>query len=225
MWQDREGTVWTVLKTARKYEWHWRSVWYTQKHQKRNRKDHTDKAEGGGGKPGGVFQKRQLENVPNTPQQGLTPRGLWHLYPSSDRRSQQWGGTQAVDDGQRCPSTPSRPVTDVLNSGAGPKQWMTDNVARAHRVGQSRDGKPKPMIVKFSRWKDKMTVLSNRQFRDNLETRGTKVANDMTRNQASKFLKTVAAQYVDICLKTRSSLLTLTREIRSRRACKPTKLE
>ena len=121
--------------------------------------------------------------------------------------------------------TCTQAVTDVLNSGAGPKQWMTDNVARAHRVGQSRDGKPKPMIVKFSRWKDKMTVLSNRQFRDNLETRGTKVANDMTRNQASKFLKTVAAQYVDICLKTRSSLLTLTREIRSRRACKPTKLE
>ena len=43
MWQDREGTVWTVLKTARKYEWHWRSVWYTRKHQKRNRKDHTDR--------------------------------------------------------------------------------------------------------------------------------------------------------------------------------------
>ena len=30
-----------------------------------------------------------------------------------------------------------------------------------------------------------MTVLSNRQFRDNLENRGTKVANDLTRNQAA----------------------------------------
>ena len=32
--------------------------------------------------------------------------------------------------------TCTQAVTDVLNSGAGPKQWMTDNVARAHRVGQ-----------------------------------------------------------------------------------------
>ena len=47
--------------------------------------------------------------------------------------------------------TCTQAVTDVLNSGAGPKQWMTDDIARAHRVGQSRDGQPKPLIVKFSR--------------------------------------------------------------------------
>ena len=76
-------------------------------------------------------------------------------------------------------------MTDVLNSVAGPKRWTTDDIARAYRIGQSRDGQPKPMIVKFNRWKDKMTVLSNRQFRDNLENRGTKVANDLTRNQAA----------------------------------------
>ena len=62
-------------------------------------------------------------------------------------------------------------MTDVLNSVAGPKRWTTDDIVRAHRIGQSRDGQPKPMIVKFNRWKDKMTVLSNRQFRDNLENR------------------------------------------------------
>ena len=101
--------------------------------------------------------------------------------------------------------TCTQAVTDVLNSVVGPKRWTTDDIARAHRVGQSRDGKPKPKIVKFNRWKFKMTVPSNRQFRDNLENRGTKLANDLTRNQASKFLKTVAAQCVDICLKTRST--------------------
>ena len=82
-------------------------------------------------------------------------------------------------------NTSTQAVTDVLNSVAGPKRWTTDDIARAHRVGQSRDGQPKPMIVKFNRWKDKMTVLSNRQFRDNLENRGTKAANDLTRNQAA----------------------------------------
>ena len=81
--------------------------------------------------------------------------------------------------------TCAQAVTDVLNSVAGPKGWTTDDIARVHRIGQSRYGQPKPMIVKFNRWKDKMTVLSNRQFRGNLENRGTKVLNDLTRNQAA----------------------------------------
>ena len=72
--------------------------------------------------------------------------------------------------------TCAQAVTDVPNSVAGPKRWTADDIARAHRIGQSRDGQPKPMTVKFNRWKDKMTVLSNRQFRDNVENRGTKVA-------------------------------------------------
>ena len=61
-----------------------------------------------------------------------------------------------MDDGRHHPSTPS---------------------------GQSRDGTPKPMIVKFNRWKDKTTILSNRKFRDDLENQGIKVVNDSTQNQ------------------------------------------
>ena len=63
----------------------------------------------------------------------------------------------SLDEYKTC----TQAVTEVLNSVAGPKRWTTDDIARAHRVGQSRDGQPKPMIVKFNRWKDKMTVLSN----------------------------------------------------------------
>ena len=44
-----------------------------------------------------------------TSQEGLKPRGLRHLRPGSDRRSQQCGGTQEMDDGRHCPSTPNRP--------------------------------------------------------------------------------------------------------------------
>ena len=44
-----------------------------------------------------------------TSQEGLEPRGLRHLCPGSDRRSQQRGGTQEMDDGRHCPSTPNRP--------------------------------------------------------------------------------------------------------------------
>ena len=61
-----------------------------------------------------------------------------------------------MDDGRHHPSTPS---------------------------GQSRDGTPKPTIVKFNRWKDKTTILSNRKFRDNLENQSIKVVIDLTKNQ------------------------------------------
>ena len=78
----------------------------------------------------------------------------------------------------------ARAVSDVLNSVEGPKRWTPDDIARAHRVGQSRNGEPKPMIVKFSRWKDKIAILRNRKYRDDLEKNGVRVANDLTKNQA-----------------------------------------
>ena len=59
-----------------------------------------------------------------------------------------------------------------------------DDIARAHRVGQSRNGKPKPMIVKFNRWKNKMTNLSNRKFRDDLANQGIKIVNDLTKKSS-----------------------------------------
>ena len=74
---------------------------------------------------------------------------------------------------------------DILNSVDGPKKWTTDDIARAHRVGESRNGEPKPMIIKFSRWKDKMAVITDRRFRDNLAKRDVRVVNDLTRNQVS----------------------------------------
>ena len=77
----------------------------------------------------------------------------------------------------------ARIVTDILNSVDGPKQWTPDDIARAHRVGQSKDGKPRTMIVKFSRWKDKMTVLRDKVFRGRLENRGVRLVNDLTKRQ------------------------------------------
>ena len=58
-----------------------------------------------------------------------------------------------------------RALADVLNSVAGPKRWTTDDTARVHRARKIR--------VNFNRWKDKMAVLSSRQFRDNFGNRET----------------------------------------------------
>jgi archaellum component FlaC len=81
--------------------------------------------------------------------------------------------------------TCARLVADTLNSVEGPKRWTTDDIARAHRVGESRNGRPKPMIVKFNHWKDKMAVITDREYRDGLKEKGVAVANDLTRKQAS----------------------------------------
>ena len=41
------------------------------------------------------------------------------------------------------------------------------------------------MIVRFSRWKDKMAVLSDHALRDELRRKGTRIANDLTNRQAA----------------------------------------
>ena len=79
----------------------------------------------------------------------------------------------------------ARAVSDVLNSVEGQRRWMPDNIARVHRVGQSRNGEPKPTIVKFIKQKDKTAILRNRKYKDDLEKNDVRVANDLTKNQAS----------------------------------------
>ena len=64
-----------------------------------------------------------------------------------------------MDDGRHRPSTPSGP-----ESGR----------------------KTKPMIVKFNRWKDEMTILSNRKFRDDQADQGIKIVNGSTKKQKIK---------------------------------------
>ena len=46
----------------------------------------------------------------------------------------------------------ARAVSDVLNCVEGPRRWTPDEIARAHRIGGSRDGQPKHMIVKFCKF-------------------------------------------------------------------------
>ena len=75
-------------------------------------------------------------------------------------------------------------VVDTLNSTDGPKEWSPDDIVRAHRVGQSKYGQPRPMIVRFCRWRDKMSLLSDRVTRDKLKQQGITLANDLTRAQA-----------------------------------------
>eukprot|EP00745_Piridium_sociabile_P004745 TRINITY_DN1285_c0_g1_i1.p1 TRINITY_DN1285_c0_g1~~TRINITY_DN1285_c0_g1_i1.p1 ORF type:complete len:154 (-),score=33.74 TRINITY_DN1285_c0_g1_i1:24-485(-) len=76
-------------------------------------------------------------------------------------------------------------VTSALNSVEGSsKTWTDEDIVRAHRVGQARNGGPRPMIAKFKNWKDKMTILTDREFRGKLQKNRIRVSNDLTRRQA-----------------------------------------
>ena len=91
--------------------------------------------------------------------------------------------TEGPEDYDACANA----VVSVLNAADDNQdwQWASNDIVRAHRVGQSRDGSPRPMVVKFSRWRDKMYLLTSRQLRQRLAKHGNvRLANDLTRSQA-----------------------------------------
>ena len=64
---------------------------------------------------------------------------------SEVERLEECSGYRTVGTRASRTTTPNtRAVTEALNSVAGPKCWTTDDIARAHLVGQSRDGKESP---------------------------------------------------------------------------------
>lgn len=85
----------------------------------------------------------------------------------------------------------SSKVISLLNELCDVKSWCAEDIERAHRLGFKRtgDNRPRPMIVQFHRWSDKMVLLSDKNVRDKLRTAGIKVASDLTRLQANNISK------------------------------------
>ncbi|KAL8573640.1 hypothetical protein ACOMHN_007193 [Nucella lapillus] len=74
-------------------------------------------------------------------------------------------------------------VVNVLQNTVPNKEWALNDV-RAHRIGTrttSSISNPRPMIVKMSRWKDKMDIINS--GREALKKKGIKVASDLTTRQ------------------------------------------
>ena len=113
----------------------------------------------------------------------------------------------------------ARAVVDVLNSVDGPKKFTIDDHARAHRIGESRKGEPKSMIIKFSRCKDKMAIITDRRFRDNLAKREVRVVNDLTRTQAGSVAETKEAKVAYFRKRQAGSGTKTTRSEGVRRGC------
>lgn len=76
-------------------------------------------------------------------------------------------------------------VLDVLNKHSAETEWTQNDVESTHRVGSRKEAPthPRPLIVRFTRWADKLAILRNKALRDGLRNDGIKVAGDLTRRQ------------------------------------------
>ena len=66
------------------------------------------------------------------------------------------------------------------------KNWQESDIVRAHRLGKDSAKKPRPLIVRFSQFQDKLVVL---KAREDLKKAGIGVANDLTSLQRSELSK------------------------------------
>lgn len=86
-------------------------------------------------------------------------------------------------------------VVSVLNEFFPCKTWEASDVERAHRTTGSADPathKPRPLIVRFHRWADKMRLFQDSDARAALRMAGIRFSSDLTKRQVAA-LKEVRA--------------------------------
>ena len=79
-------------------------------------------------------------------------------------------------------------VVDALNdAGELTIPFTMSDIQQAYRInGRRRRNEPRPLIVEFTHWCDKLGILMNKDIRDHLRQNGVRVANDLTRRQSSQ---------------------------------------
>ena len=78
-------------------------------------------------------------------------------------------------------------VRNVLQTYIPEIAWQSDVIERAHRLGRSqRNSNPRPIIAKFQRWGDAMTLMKHREARADMDGDGLRVAQDLTRRQSQQ---------------------------------------
>ncbi|KAK7484802.1 hypothetical protein BaRGS_00023976, partial [Batillaria attramentaria] len=79
-------------------------------------------------------------------------------------------GGEREPRGDRAPPTDDvEKIVDVLNEHSVQRTWSTNDVERVHRVGKDKNKHPRPLIVRFSRWGDKMAVMQDADLQQSLK--------------------------------------------------------
>ncbi|KAL8618125.1 hypothetical protein ACOMHN_034352 [Nucella lapillus] len=89
-----------------------------------------------------------------------------------------------AEDFDTCAET----VKKTLQNDIPQINWDNNPVERAHRIGRynPNNPNPRPIIVKFTRWRDAMKVMRNQEARSKLQENSVRIAQDLTRRQASQ---------------------------------------
>ncbi|MEW8548564.1 MAG: hypothetical protein AB2693_34110, partial [Candidatus Thiodiazotropha sp.] len=92
------------------------------------------------------------------------------------------------EDCDETPTNIKEKLLEVFRVASPHKSWSPRDILRAHRIGTTTDSQdnPRPIIVRFLHWDDKMSIY---QGRDDLRTRGVRVADDLTRRQRQTLKK------------------------------------
>ena len=79
-------------------------------------------------------------------------------------------------------------IVDILNECSSSQTWHYSDIDRAHRIGarRQRSDQPRPLIVEFHRWSDRLEILTDRALRDLLRKEGIRVTSDLTTRQRSE---------------------------------------
>ena len=79
-------------------------------------------------------------------------------------------------------------IADALNECSSSRTWEHSDIQRAHRIGarRQRNDQPRPLIVEFHRWSDRMEILNDGALRDLLRQEGIRVTSDLTTRQRNE---------------------------------------
>ena len=80
---------------------------------------------------------------------------------------------------------PTRDNVDALNECSSSRTWEHSDIQRAHRLGERSD-QPRPLIVEFHRWRDRMEILTDGALRDLLRQEAIRVTSDLTTRQRNE---------------------------------------
>ena len=76
-------------------------------------------------------------------------------------------------------------IVDILNECSSSCTWKNSDIETAYRTGdrRRRSDRPRPVIVRFHRWCDKMEVFNDTVARDLLRRDGVRVSSELTTRQ------------------------------------------
>ena len=77
-------------------------------------------------------------------------------------------------------------VTDIFNQSVKCKKWYNEDIQRVHRLGRPVNNKPRPIIVRFLLFEDKLMVLKSRA---DLKIINLGMSNDLTVKQRQELKK------------------------------------